>query len=1102
MKTTRRLLSYLLAVCLILSSVPMALIGVSAVTAETDEISAVAEGNVAKVGNTEYATINEAIVAWTNGTTLTLLSDVTLSDVIKLSSTEYHILDLGTYTLTAASKKDAIQIVNNGRSSAGYALDIKADATNPGGITATGKAVVRTAGKSGVKDRPIIRFYNGVFNASYIVYHSGSNGTNCPQFQFYGGVFNGTIFTNRTLNQFYGGTFNGSLMMSVDSSAYTLVAGGTFKSLSNLYMSALNSGKFTIGSAKGVYDKEIYVDDNGYYVVAAVEPAEGYEASVAKNPGSNDYLAYSKVETEGVLNYTDATLALKNNKTATVTVYSDKIDLAGVDFTGTIVVPEGNELIIVNAPEGLKVEGDAKLVNYVAKVGEQSYETLAEAIAAASSGDTVILIANVDENVTINNNITIDGAGKVYTGQMILKANTTIRNVNFDGKGYDGYAVETRGATYVTIEDCTAKNYGYGFLQLVSGTACTTVKNVAVTDVNYGVKINYSSKVVLDNVDITAAVAGVLNSNYGEKTITVKNSKINIFGTWTRNNTTKTNIVFEGDNTVDEFIIDENIDNFKLVAGATLAAPAGLTITVDRANFDVLYEDGVYQTFDYIEYIKAELLAGRDVVLQKDIVVDGSYIDSIPAKTNGNGTYFNPGIFNVVGDSDVTFDLNGHTITYNGHAIAEYTATYNKNNYYNAATGKYEIQSCTVAHGLFMANDGGKLTIVGDGNVTVHGLASGVYPCSPDSVITVEGGNWYNDGCATCGGTNIFLYASHGGELYINGGTFEQTLDANGDSYLIVEHGGNSANSVIDYSKTKVVISGGSFVGMNPENAVFIDQGNGQAFGKTNVVDDDYVADDLGNGIWGIADAVAKIEGAKGYETLDAAFAAAKSGDKVVLLENVDAGATVVMIPAGVTFDLNGYYLTASNFLSFGDVIDTAEEVGGLVISNDTTISFTILQKSNTFMSIYDTAAGCYRFFEYQVVTKGVRLRNNGLIVDDQVAFGYAVEFTNMAAYKIIVESENTGLAFTAKVTVNNGNKTNVVVLEFTDELVKTFADKYIKAVESNSTSRPGLVVKINGLSKIDTDVNITCVATATSVATHVTDSSESSVYNSAVTDN
>jgi len=591
----KRLLACLLSLMMVVSLFPMS--AITAFAAEADEIATVSEGNVAKVGNTEYATIDEAIAAWTNGTTLTLLSNVTLSDVIKLSSTEYHILDLGTYTMTAASKKDAIQIVNNGRSSASYALDIKADATNPGGITASGKAVVRTAGKSGVKDRPIIRFYNGVFTGSNVVYHSGSNGTNCPQFWFYGGEFNGTIYTNRALNQFYGGTFTGSLMMSVDSSAYTLIAGGTFKNLSNLYMSALNSGKFTIGSAKGVYDKEVYIDDNGNYVIAASEPAQGIEAAVVKNPGTNDYLAYSKVATEGVLKYTDATMALQKNNTssAEVTIYAEELDLAGIDYKGTIVVPEGKTLKITNAPEGLKVEGEVVVVKPVAKIGETSYNSLSDAIANATAGQTITFLADITEDVTISEAVTIDGNSKTYTGNMTLKADTTIKNVNFDGKGYNGYAVETRGANYLTIVDCTAKNYGYGFVQLASGTALTTVKNVTVSNMNYGVKVDYSSAVVLENVDITAGVAAVLNSNYGEKTITIKNSKLNILGTWTRNNTTKTAYVFEGANTVGQFIIEEALDSFKLAAGATLTAPEGVTVTTDVDGKMVVYTNGTYE---------------------------------------------------------------------------------------------------------------------------------------------------------------------------------------------------------------------------------------------------------------------------------------------------------------------------------------------------------------------------------------------------------------------------------------------------------------------------------------------------------------------------
>ncbi len=451
---------------------------------------------VAQVGDAKYLTIDEAIESWTNGTTLTLLSDVVLSDVIKLSSTEYHVLDLGTYTMTAASKKDAIQIVNSGRSSAGYTLDIKADATDPGGITATGKAIVRTTGKSGVKDRPIISFYNGIFTGSYVVYHSGSNNTNCPQFRFYGGIFHGTIYTNRTLNQFYGGTFNGGLQMSVDSSAYTLIAGGTFKNLSNSFGSALNSGKFTIGSAKGVYDREVYIDDNGNYVIVNAEP-EGIEAAVAKTPGANDYLKYSKVATAGILNYTDVTLAFKNNKTATITVYVDVIDLADAnDFTGTVVVPEGNELTILNAPDGLDVQGNAKIVRYVAQVGNEKYETLAEAIAAANTIDgdvTVTLLNNITLDAMIVNTkkVTLDLCGKTITGidnteknfslidnrgELTITGNGTITLTATVNSGWNRYSavIANNPGGKLVIENGTVAHLGgtdmaYGIDNLTNG---------------------------------------------------------------------------------------------------------------------------------------------------------------------------------------------------------------------------------------------------------------------------------------------------------------------------------------------------------------------------------------------------------------------------------------------------------------------------------------------------------------------------------------------------------------------------------------------------------------------------------------------------------
>jgi hypothetical protein len=275
---------------------------------------------IAKVGNTEYDDIDEAIAAWTNGATLTLLRDVTLNDVITIKSTEHHILNLGTFTMTAAKGKNAIEIINEGRSKASNALDIKADATNPGGITATSKAVVKTTGKTGVQDRPIIRFYNGVYNASNVISHSGSSGTNSPQFNFYNGVYNGSISTNRAICIFEGGTFNGRFYMSVDSSSYARIGGGKFKYMDNLYGSALNADKFTIGSAKGVFDRGVYVDDEGYIVVGGpviTDFGDKFAAKATNASKAGSYLPYSSAAEHG-LYYTNADMAIKKHGEANV----------------------------------------------------------------------------------------------------------------------------------------------------------------------------------------------------------------------------------------------------------------------------------------------------------------------------------------------------------------------------------------------------------------------------------------------------------------------------------------------------------------------------------------------------------------------------------------------------------------------------------------------------------------------------------------------------------------------------------------------------------------------------------------------------------------
>ena len=335
--------SVFLAVILLITLVPV--FGTAAIATEVT--------NVAKVGNAEYATIDEAIANWTNGSTLTLLADVTLSDVITLKSTEHHVLNLGTYTMTAASGKHAIEITCNGRSSASYALTINADAENPGGITATGKSCIYYKKSGSTKDRPIILINNGVFNGSYSINSTSNGNTNCPQIWINGGTFNGNVNLVKNMLRISGGTFNGWINCTGDSSAYRQITGGSFKSWQ--FMTADAPNKFWIGSGNGSYNVGCYVDDNGYLVVGGSVITgstndgreESFEASSANYGGWSSYLKYSSAATNG-LYYTSVEEALADNtkKTSEVTVYVEELDMTGSNYQGKILIPEGHSLKI------------------------------------------------------------------------------------------------------------------------------------------------------------------------------------------------------------------------------------------------------------------------------------------------------------------------------------------------------------------------------------------------------------------------------------------------------------------------------------------------------------------------------------------------------------------------------------------------------------------------------------------------------------------------------------------------------------------------------------------------------------------------------------
>ena len=270
---------------------------------------------VAKVGNTGYGSIDEAVAAWVaqNNATLTLCKDVTLSDVVTLKSTEHHILNLDIYTMTAAEGKNAFVIQACGTGDAERtAITIKADPTTPGGINAGNKCIVyykyADGGISG-NDRPIIKIEGGVFTGSTSswgtagIYTIGSEARKCATLNISGGTFNCSINgSGKSKLLISGGTFNYSVSSQGDSTALRLIWGGKFKTLGFMTADA-NNTKFWFGSEMAKSNVGVYVDKDKYLVVGGpviTEPGDKFETEPKSYSSWSNLLQYSSAATYGL----------------------------------------------------------------------------------------------------------------------------------------------------------------------------------------------------------------------------------------------------------------------------------------------------------------------------------------------------------------------------------------------------------------------------------------------------------------------------------------------------------------------------------------------------------------------------------------------------------------------------------------------------------------------------------------------------------------------------------------------------------------------------------------------------------------------------------
>jgi len=210
--------------------------------------------------------------------------------------------------------------------------------------------------------------------------------------------------------------------------------------------------------------------------------------------------------------------------------------------------------------------------------------------------------------------------------------------------------------------------------------------------------------------------------------------------------------------------------------------------------------------------------------------------------------------------------------------------------------------------------------------------------------------------------------------------------------------------------------------------------------------------------IWNVSDEVCPkvVIGSVGYSSLTNAVKSAVSGDVLKLqLDNDCAGETLV-VPAGVTLDLNGKKLTVANLISFGDVIDS---VGGgtLVMSDDRTEALLSLLPSNSMLPLYNATVGGYQFFSQTLVGGGPVEGTT-----TSVKFGVKLSFTDTAAYELL-KSGQVKLGLELEV-IRDGNANNLTYI-FKDATVGIYAD----SVLANSAGNYYIVLQLSGLEAGDT---------------------------------
>lgn len=772
----------------------------SAISKNDDGTYGVAKTYLAKIGDTEYYTMDEAFHAVKAGETIVMLRDYTTNKV-QNSGDESFTIDLGGHTWTA-------NIVDT--ASAAFEInysDVTLTVKNGKVVSSQLAGLIPSAMSGTITYNNSELVFDGVEMTANG--HSGieTNGSNT----------NDTVtLKNSTLNvpNGYGIYFPSSGTLTIDNSVINAKTMGVQVCSGSLNISGAGTAITVTGDGIAKTENDGAIEDGaaisivertGYKGLIAIKVESGTFTAKAGNDAVKAYKWDNTNKTESAFDNSKNVVAVSGG------TFSSAVDKS---LCADGFIPTQN----ADGTYGVK-EG-----KYVAEIGSQGYESLQAAIDAAQDGQTVTLLADVADcgSLTISKNITLNGDGHTISGNSSISVNmpgnaaadVTIRNVNFkdiaNGNKLSAfYFSQVKGK--LTITGCTFDSIEYEAIQ--------------VTPME-GAEVNVSNNVFKAKADGTQVRHIHIEMAYGSGfDCEGQNIKLTV----TDNQLHGT---VSGDASMGIWWV--GTDSTLKVDGNYMEHPETVSITLSNGGVhynrgDLIYPARSQADADVDDLMPAVIVADKASGESK-IKAYSTLADAINAAQDGQTVRLLADVeqnTQLAIDKSITLDLNGKTIKISGYTAEKAQVSVKGNltiqDSSEAQTGKICSDYTGTAGRVVSVENGGKLTIAG-GTITTEGMSglsgSAVYIAS-GAEVNMTGGTVKVDAkrgnvaMNVKGSTGVFIMS--GGSVIAEAGdgteTYITAISGSPRSTIQISAGTVSGPQAVFAGSSATTITGGNFTG-------------------------------------------------------------------------------------------------------------------------------------------------------------------------------------------------------------------------------------------------------------------------------------------------